>query len=84
MWIKMTSELKNNLLTLFVLLKLVEKDTSFKLVAYLASDILNFKLKKALAAILKMEVKMTSELKNNLPTLFVLLKLVEKDTSFKL
>ena len=50
----MTSEFKNNLLTLFVMLNLVENDTSFKLVAYLAPDILNFPfLKKALAAILK-------------------------------
>jgi hypothetical protein len=38
----MTSKLKNIHPTLLVMLRLVEKDTSFKLVAYLAPDIQPF------------------------------------------
>ena len=83
--VRMTSKLKNYYSSSFVMPKLVEKDTSFVLVGLPLTEILNLMFSRSWSTtILDFKVRMTSELKNSYCNGFVMLKLVEKDTSFVL
>ena len=83
--LRMTPKLKFNHFIVFGMLELVETDTSFVLLSNLEPEILNCMFSRwQTAAIFDFDLRMTPKLKINHFIVFVMVKLVGKDTSFVL
>ena len=70
-----TSKLQNNHSSVFTMLKSVENDTSFVFVSHTVPEMLHFVFFQIkMAAILNLEVIVTSKLQNNHSSVFTILK----------